>query len=43
MTKIIYDKQFADEIDRTLKSAKELVEQIKRYGINANVSLGPKP
>jgi len=43
VTKLIYDKEFADELDRTLKSAKELVEQIKKYGINANVSLGAKP
>ncbi len=42
-TKLLYDEQFSKSIDSTLISVKALVDQIKQYGINANVRLGSRP
>jgi phospholipid/cholesterol/gamma-HCH transport system substrate-binding protein len=41
--KLINDKQLTDELMATLKSARELVEQVKKYGINTNVGFGRYP
>lgn len=41
--KIIYDEAFAEKLDSTITQLNLLVNQLKKYGINANVKLGHKP
>mgnify|MGYP006286375843 CR=1 FL=1 len=43
VSKLIYDKDFASELDSTFISIKQLVEKINEYGINTNVRLGSRP
>lgn len=41
--KIIYDDNFAKSLDSTLFELNDLVKQLKKYGINANIRLGSRP
>ncbi|MPM71549.1 hypothetical protein SDC9_118516 [bioreactor metagenome] len=43
ISKIIYDKEFAKQIDTLVQSLDGLVKQIKEHGINANIRLGGRP
>ena len=43
VSRLLYDRRLADELARTVSEARQLVQQIKRYGVNINVSLGAKP
>ncbi len=40
VSKLIYDKNFADELERTVKSAQSLIESIERSGIKAKLNIG---
>lgn len=42
-SKLIYDKQFTAQLDSTLKNINVLINQIKKYGVNTNVTFGRKP
>lgn len=42
-TKLLFDKELSMKLDSTFITLKLLVEQIKEYGINANVRLGSRP
>ncbi len=42
-SKLIYDKQFTAQLDTTLKNINDLIYQIKKYGVNTNVTFGRKP
>ncbi len=41
--KLIYDKQFADQLDSSLVELYNLVNIIKQHGVNVNVRLGSRP
>ena len=41
--KIIYDDNFAKSLDSTLFKLNDLVKQLKKHGINANIRLGSRP
>lgn len=41
--KVLYDEEFAAQIDSVLAELKTLSEQIKKYGINTNIRLGTRP
>ena len=41
--KIIYDDNFAKSLDSTLFELNDLVKQLKKHGINANIRLGSRP
>ena len=43
LSKLIYDKDFANKLDSLVMSFDELAKQIKEYGINTNVRFGRKP
>jgi phospholipid/cholesterol/gamma-HCH transport system substrate-binding protein len=43
VSKLIYDKEFAEELEETIKSARAYINQIGKNGINLNVGLGRKP
>jgi phospholipid/cholesterol/gamma-HCH transport system substrate-binding protein len=43
LSKLLFDKEFASRIDSTLTNLQELIQQIKKYGINANIRLGTRP
>ena len=43
VSKLIYDKEFAKQLDDLVISFDELATQIKKYGINTNVKFGRKP
>jgi len=43
VSKLIYDKEFANKLDSLLISFDELTKQIKQHGINANVKFGRRP
>ncbi|MEO6046360.1 MAG: MlaD family protein [Candidatus Kapaibacterium sp.] len=40
ISKLIYDKEFADEIDRTLRSVRGLIEDVQRSGIKTDINIG---
>ncbi len=42
-SKLIYDKAFTAQLDTSLKNINELIKQIRKYGVNTNVSFGRKP
>jgi phospholipid/cholesterol/gamma-HCH transport system substrate-binding protein len=43
VSRLLYDRKLADELATTVKEARQLVQQIRKYGVNINVSLGSKP
>lgn len=43
LKKVIYDKEFAKRIDSSISSINQLMEQIRKHGINTNVRLGSRP
>lgn len=43
VSKIIYDKQFTEKIDKLVYRLDSLIEQIQKYGININARLGTRP
>jgi len=43
INKVLYDKQFADDLDSAINNISKLVEFINQNGINVNVRLGTRP
>ena len=43
LSKLIYDKEFANSIDETIIKLDSLVKLIMEYGVNVNVRLGTRP
>jgi phospholipid/cholesterol/gamma-HCH transport system substrate-binding protein len=43
VSRLLYDRKLADELATTVKEARLLVQQIRKFGVNINVSLGSKP
>lgn len=43
INKILYDKNFADDLDSAINSISKLVDFINQNGINVNVRLGTRP
>ncbi len=43
LSRLIYDKEFASQLDSTVANLNELIELIRQYGINVNVRLGTRP
>jgi phospholipid/cholesterol/gamma-HCH transport system substrate-binding protein len=43
ISKLLYDKSFAQRIDSTIMNLDSLVNSIKKYGVNVNVRLGTRP
>jgi len=43
VSKLIYDKEFANKLDSLLISFDKLTNQIKQHGINTNVKFGRRP
>ena len=43
ISKLIYDKAFALQLDSTIANLNNLVELIRLYGVNVNVRLGSRP
>lgn len=43
VSKLLYDKEFANELYSTFISIKLLVEKISEHGINTNIRLGSRP
>jgi hypothetical protein len=41
--KLIYDKQFASNLDSTIQSLNNFILLIKEHGININARLGTRP
>ncbi len=41
--KLIYDKEFSQKLDSTLKNVSELINFIQKYGVNVNLRLGTRP
>lgn len=41
--KMIYDKEFSQKLDSTLKNVSELINFIQKYGVNVNLRLGTRP
>ncbi len=41
--KVLYDEEFAAQMDSILAELKTLAEQIKEHGINTNIRLGTRP
>ncbi len=43
ISKLIYDKEFAAQLDSTVINLNALIEFIQRFGVNVNVRLGTRP
>jgi phospholipid/cholesterol/gamma-HCH transport system substrate-binding protein len=43
ISKLIYDKQFAAQLDSTVANLNELIDLIRQFGVNVNVRLGTRP
>jgi len=43
VNKLLYDKEFSVRIDSTISNLSKFIEQVQKYGINANIRLGGKP
>jgi phospholipid/cholesterol/gamma-HCH transport system substrate-binding protein len=43
VSKLIYDKAFAAQLDSTVANLNELIDLIRQFGINVNVRLGTRP
>ncbi len=41
--KLIYDKEFSQKLDSTLKNVSDLINFIQKYGVNVNLRIGTRP
>ncbi len=42
-SRLIYDKEFAFKLERTLDSLASFIVQVKKYGVNINARIGTRP
>lgn len=42
-SKLIYDDKFAAKLESSIKDITDFINQVKKYGVNTNVSFGSKP